>query len=135
MPVSRGRRPVAASVCTAASVAELGYFPLADPALLPMQGASGAAAVMLALALAGCAVHMWTRPARAAYSGGAAIALGLLSYPLANLGGFLLGMFLALLGGSLALAWQPPLTHVPTPGGAHPEPVPPAGDDDGGNGR
>ncbi|WP_217213449.1 DUF6114 domain-containing protein [Streptomyces sp. AC550_RSS872] len=118
MPVRRGRRPVAASVCTAASGAELGYLPLADPGMLPVLGTSGATAVMLAFTLAGCAVHMWTRPTRAAYSGGAAVALGLLSYPLANLGGFLLGMVLALLGGSLALAWQPPLAHAPAHGGA-----------------
>lgn len=131
MPVRSGRRPVAATVCTAASGAELGYFPLADPGLLPVQGTSGATAVMLAFALAGCAVHMWTRPARAAYSGSAAIALGLLSYPLANLGGFLLGLFLALLGGSLALAWRPPLAHVPTPWEARTEPVPHTGDDAG----
>ncbi|WP_239569146.1 DUF6114 domain-containing protein [Streptomyces sp. G44] len=103
----KGRRPVAACVCVTAAGAELGYFPLADPGLLPMQGVGGATAVLFALALVGCAVHLWVSPARAAYSGGAAIALGVLSYPCANLGGFLLGMLLALTGGALALAWQP----------------------------
>ncbi|MFV0137545.1 DUF6114 domain-containing protein [Streptomyces sp. HMX87] len=109
MRLASGSRPVGACVCVTAAGLELGYFPLADPALLPVQGLSGATAVLLSVALAGCAVHLWTRPAHAAFSGTAAIVLGLLSYPLANLGGFLLGMLLALIGGCLALAWQPPM--------------------------
>ncbi|GGL91463.1 hypothetical protein GCM10010129_38980 [Streptomyces fumigatiscleroticus] len=108
MRLALGGRPVASAVCVAAAGLELGYFPLAAPALLPLEGLSGATALLLAVALTGCAVHLWTRPARARYGGAAAIVLGLLSYPMANLGGFLLGMVLALIGGSLALAWQPP---------------------------
>ncbi|MEU4797525.1 DUF6114 domain-containing protein [Streptomyces sp. NPDC023327] len=107
MRVRRGHRPRGAIVCVAAAGAEIGYFPLAQVGLLPVQGVSGAATVMLALALVGCAVHLWTAPARARFSGAAAIALGVLSYPFANLGGFLLGMLLALVGGALAVAWRP----------------------------
>lgn len=100
-------RPVAGCVFLGAAGLELGWFPLADPGLLPVQGLSGAAAVLLAAALAGCSVRLWMRPDRSRSSGVAALALGLLSYPLANLGGFLVGMLLALIGGCLALAWQP----------------------------
>ncbi|MEU3370585.1 DUF6114 domain-containing protein [Streptomyces sp. NPDC006660] len=107
MLTGRTPRPLPACALVAAAAVELGYFPLAEVGLLPVQGTSGAVALFLAAALAGCAAHMWVRPARAPYSGGAAVALGLLSYPLANLGGFFVGMLLALLGGSLALAWQP----------------------------
>ncbi|WP_198540085.1 DUF6114 domain-containing protein [Streptomyces sp. CT34] len=119
MRLSPGRRPHAACLCVAAAGAELGSLPLADPSLLSMTGPSGAAAVLVALALVGCAVHLWASPQQHLYSGGAAIALGLLSYPLANLGGFLLGMFLALIGGALALAWQP-VEDEPNPPGAAP---------------
>ncbi|WP_269856384.1 DUF6230 family protein [Streptomyces sp. RPT161] len=67
----------------------------------------GAASVILAVLLGACAVHMWSRPGRAAYSGWLVIALGVVSYPLADLGGFLLGMLLAFVGGSLAVARRP----------------------------
>ncbi|GGX54250.1 DUF6114 domain-containing protein [Streptomyces noursei] len=127
MQLSPGRPPYAASLCVAVAGVELGSLPLADPGLLPMAGLSGAAAVLVALALVGCAGHLWVSPRQHVYSGGAAIALGLLSYPLANLGGFLLGMFLALIGGALAIAWQPthdapiPRTAAPSAPGRHGE--------------
>ncbi|MFF3350885.1 DUF6114 domain-containing protein [Streptomyces sp. NPDC002779] len=100
-------RPWAACLVIALAGVEIGSFPLARPSLLGMQGFSGASAVLVAAALLGCSVLLWMRPANAALNGTAAIFLGLLSYPLANLGGFLFGMLLALLGGALALAWQP----------------------------
>ncbi|WP_037687485.1 DUF6114 domain-containing protein [Streptomyces aureocirculatus] len=107
MRLTKRPRPTAAGVVVALAAVELGAFPLGRPSMLGLQGFSGTSAVLLAAALLGCAVHLWTRPASAAWSGATAIFLGLLSYPLANLGGFLIGMLLALLGGSLALAWQP----------------------------
>ncbi|MFF5443390.1 DUF6114 domain-containing protein [Streptomyces achromogenes] len=100
-------RPVAACLLIAAGSGELGFFPLARPSLLSVQGLSGTSALLLAAALLGCAVRLWARPATRVSSGVAAVFLGLLSYPLANLGGFLLGMVLALLGGTLAYAWRP----------------------------
>ncbi|MDJ1134259.1 DUF6114 domain-containing protein [Streptomyces iconiensis] len=99
-------RPVAACLCVALAGLELGALPLARPSMLGIQGLSAATALLLAAALVGCAVHLWARPARALWAGTGAILLGLLSYPLANLGGFLLGILLALTGGALALAWR-----------------------------
>lgn len=99
-------RPVAACLFVGLAGLELAAFPLARPSMLAVQGLSAATAVLLAVALLGCAVHLWTRPVHSAWAGGGAILLGLLSYPLANLGGFLLGMLLALTGGALALAWR-----------------------------
>ncbi|MGK5544310.1 DUF6114 domain-containing protein [Streptomyces sp. URMC 127] len=107
MRLTRRPRPVVACVLIAAAGAELGALPLGQPGLLGLQGVNGASALLVAAALLGCAVRLWTRPATTVSSGATAVFLGLLSYPLANLGGFLLGMLLALLGGSLALAWRP----------------------------
>jgi len=106
VPLTRRPRPVAACLLVGCAGVELAVFPLARPGLLGVQGFSAAAALLLAAALAGCAVNLWTRPHNATRTGAAAVLLGLLSYPLANLGGFLLGMVLALTGGSLALAWR-----------------------------
>ncbi|MFG2721479.1 DUF6114 domain-containing protein [Streptomyces sp. NPDC048416] len=100
------RRPAAAALIVLVSALEVAAFPLGRPAYLTVQGSSGAVAIAVATGLAACAAHMWFVPVRAARSGWAAIALGVLSYPLANLGGFLAGMVLALLGGALAVAWR-----------------------------
>lgn len=99
-------RPAGAALIVLTSAVEMASFPLGRPAYLTLQGSSGAVALAVSAGLAVCAGHMWFTPVRAARSGWAAIALGALSYPLANLGGFLVGMLLALLGGALAVAWR-----------------------------
>jgi hypothetical protein len=52
------------------------------------------------------------------FYGIAGVVLGILSFPASNLGGFFLGMLLAITGGSMAFAWtpleQPPLSAVTT---------------------
>jgi hypothetical protein len=100
-------RPVVAATLVLSSAVELGSLPLAQPTYLPLQGFQGATSVTIAAALALCAGHLWLRPQRARRGGWTAIAAGLLSFPFANLGGFLLGMVLALVGGSFAVAWVP----------------------------
>ena len=49
----------------------------------------------------------------------AGIALGIVSFPASNLGGFFFGMLLAIIGGSIGFAWTP----------AEAQPVPAAADD------
>jgi hypothetical protein len=50
---------------------------------------------------------MWFNPTHRVFYGVAGIVLGILSFPASNLGGFFLGMLLAIIGGSLAFAWTP----------------------------
>ncbi|WP_234347692.1 DUF6114 domain-containing protein [Streptomyces specialis] len=103
---ARGPRPYAACALVSAAAVELAALPLGAPALLALQGPGAGTALLIAVALGGCAVHMAARPALAARSGWLAIVLGLLSCPLANLGGFLVGMLLAITGGAAATAWR-----------------------------
>ncbi|MEU6484537.1 DUF6114 domain-containing protein [Streptomyces sp. NPDC046887] len=112
-PRSLADRPRGATLLVLAAAAEIAYFPLGEPSYLSLQGQGGALALAVAACLAGCGVHMWCTPARAARSGWAAIVIGLMSYPFANMGGFLVGMVLALVGGSLAVARRP--TPAPSP--------------------
>ncbi|MFE7118288.1 DUF6114 domain-containing protein, partial [Streptomyces sp. NPDC057654] len=102
----RERPLTAAALMTAAGV-ELAYFPLRRPELLGLQGIGGTSAILIACALVGCAVLLLLRPRRAPVCGVAAVVLGLVSCPMANLGGFLVGMVLAVLGGAFATAWRP----------------------------
>ncbi|AYG78102.1 hypothetical protein DWB77_00209 [Streptomyces hundungensis] len=104
-------RPSGAALIVLASAGEMASFPLGRPSYLALQGSNGALALAVAAGLAVCGVHMWLVPTRAARSGWAAIALGVVSYPFANLGGFLIGMALALVGGALAAAWRTAPAH------------------------
>ncbi|MBB4889713.1 DUF6114 domain-containing protein [Streptomyces netropsis] len=127
-------RPAAAGFVLLAAGAEIGCFPLGQPSYLALQGLGGAAALCIAVALVTCAVHMWLHPARAVRSGWAAIAAGILSYPFANLGGFFVGMLLALPGGALACGPGSPHPVTSASGGSRlgdPLDLPRAGDPDG----
>ncbi|MEC4016287.1 DUF6114 domain-containing protein [Streptomyces sp. H27-D2] len=99
-------RPLFAAALMATSAVELAYFPLRRPELLGLQGIGATSAILIAFGLTACAALVVWRPHRARPVGCAAIVLGIVSGPMANLGGFLVGMLLAVLGGSLAMAWR-----------------------------
>lgn len=114
-------RPGTAALLVAVAGAELGYLPLGRPELLGFQGVGGTSSLLIAAALLTVAVALLYRPRRAQLGGGAAMLLGLLSCPMANLGGFLLGMVLAVLGGALAMSWRPRQCAAAAGEGAPPE--------------
>lgn len=70
-------------------------------------GIGGVFGVVIGALLIAAGLVTWFNPAHRTFYGIAGIVLGLASFPASNLGGFLLGMLLALLGGSLAFAWTP----------------------------
>lgn len=70
---------------------------------------------MVGAAIVGAGVLQWTWPHRSRAIGLVIILLGFASYLLANLGGFGLGMLLALVAGSLGVSWRRP----PTPPTQH----------------
>ncbi|MEU2563347.1 DUF6114 domain-containing protein [Streptomyces longispororuber] len=111
-PPAAGRtlrgRPLAAAALLAAAGAELAYLPLGRPTLLALQGPGATSSLMIAGGLLCVSVVLLYRPRRARVCGVAGMLLGLLSCPLANFGGFLVGMLLAVLGGALAFAWRHP---------------------------
>ncbi|MEN2423826.1 DUF6114 domain-containing protein [Streptomyces rimosus] len=101
-------RPLTAVALLAAAGTELAYLPLGRPGLLALQGPGATSSFMIAGALLAVAALLLYRPRRARFCGVAGMLLGLLSCPLANFGGFLAGMLLAVLGGAFALAWRQP---------------------------
>ncbi|MFF2618609.1 DUF6114 domain-containing protein [Kitasatospora sp. NPDC058046] len=110
-------RPLGAAAMISSAGMEIAYFPLRRPDLLPMQGMGATSSLLLGSGLVGCAVILLARPRRARPVGAVAVGLGLVSVPLANLGGFLLGMVLAALGGALAMAWRVVPSSAPEQGG------------------
>ncbi|WP_328765282.1 DUF6114 domain-containing protein [Streptomyces sp. NBC_00272] len=75
---------------------------------LALSTAAGAGSLVIGVLLVTLGLLMWLRPPVRVFAGVAAILLSLISLPLANFGGLLLGAVLGLVGGSLACAWSPP---------------------------
>lgn len=52
-------------------------------------------------------ISLWFQKHVRTFAGTAAILLALVSLPVSNFGGFLIGFLLAMVGGALAIAWAP----------------------------
>ncbi len=70
-------------------------------------GIGGIFGVLIGLLLIAAGIVLWVNPAHRVFYGIAGIILGVVSFPASNLGGFFLGMLLAIMGGSLAFGWEP----------------------------
>jgi hypothetical protein len=66
----------------------------------------GVSALVIGCLLLVCAATMWLRPRFRLFAGGAAVLLSLVALVTSNLGGFLVGTLLGLVGGALAVAWS-----------------------------
>jgi hypothetical protein len=97
-------------------------------------GIGGVFGVLIGVLLLAAGIALWANPAHRMFYGIAGIVLGLASFPASNLGGFFLGMLLAIIGGSVGFAWTPaeapPLPAAPddaAPDDAAPDDEPTAG--------
>ena len=70
-------------------------------------GIGGVFGVLIGVLLIAAGIVVWVNPTHRVFYGIAGIGLGIVSFPASNLGGFLLGMLLAIIGGALAFAWVP----------------------------
>ena len=70
-------------------------------------GIGGVFGVLIGVLLIAAGIVVWVNPTHRVFYGIAGIVLGIISFPASNLGGFLLGMLLAIVGGALAFAWVP----------------------------
>ena len=103
----RRTRPFWAGVITLAAAYELIAVPnLKFGGLTIQQGIAGIATWLMAALMALMAMVMWFQPHLRVIAGISTILFALASFLTSNLGGFLLGMLLGLVGGSLAVAWD-----------------------------
>jgi hypothetical protein len=70
-------------------------------------GIGGVFGVLIGLLLVAAGIMLWVQPVHRVFYGIASIVLGIVSFPASNLGGFFIGMLLAIIGGSIAFAWTP----------------------------
>jgi hypothetical protein len=70
-------------------------------------GIGGVFGVLIGALLIVSGLALWFNPAHRTFYGIAGLVLGIVSFPASNLGGFFLGMLLAIIGGALGFAWSP----------------------------
>jgi hypothetical protein len=140
----RGARPFWAGLLVMLGGLPIAYFPYAHLQVghltLAMATTAGAGSLIIGVLLVVLGLTLWFQKHVRVFAGVAAILLALVSIPVSNLGGFLIGFLLALVGGALAVSWAPGVAReqqdteqtdpaADTPSGA-PEPAayePPAG--------
>ncbi|MEU1367383.1 DUF6114 domain-containing protein [Streptomyces sp. NPDC005803] len=107
----RGNRPFWAGLFTMAGGVPIAYFPYANMHLgnmtLAMSTTAGAGSLIIGVLLVTLGLTMWFHSIVRVFAGVAAILLALISIPVANIGGFLVGFLFALLGGALSVSWVP----------------------------
>jgi hypothetical protein len=70
-------------------------------------GIGGVFGVLIGVLMIAAGIMLWVDPAHRAFYGIVGMALAIASFPASNLGGFFLGMLLAIVGGALGYAWTP----------------------------
>ncbi|ROQ65936.1 hypothetical protein EDD93_0335 [Streptomyces sp. 840.1] len=129
----RGNRPFWAGLFTILGGVPIAYFPYANMHLgnmtLAMSTTAGAGSLIIGILLITLGLTMWFHHIVRVFAGVAAILLALISIPVANIGGFLIGFLFSLLGGALSLSWAPgePVTDEAAPAGGVPAAAAPDG--------
>jgi hypothetical protein len=107
----RGNRPFWAGLFTMVGGLPIAYFPYANMHLgnitLAMSTTAGAGSLIIGILLITLGLTMWFHHIVRVFAGVAAILLALISIPVANIGGFLIGFLFAMLGGALSVSWAP----------------------------
>ncbi|MEU7933387.1 DUF6114 domain-containing protein [Micromonospora echinofusca] len=103
----RRGRPFTAGVLVALAGVEMLVTLRAPLGVLLHVGPQGLAAYLVPAVLVLCGVLLIATPQQRVFYAVLSLLLGLVSWLTSNLGGFLIGMLLALVGGALAFAWTP----------------------------
>ena len=84
------------------------YFTVQISDLLVMiSTVSGVSTLLIGALLVMFGLGAWFRPTTATYLGVLGIIVAVIALPTSNLGGFLIGSLLGIVGGALTLAWEP----------------------------
>ncbi|MFE3070119.1 DUF6114 domain-containing protein [Streptomyces sp. NPDC059247] len=107
----RQTRPFWAGVFTIIGGVPIAYLPYGDMRfgniVLAMKTTAGSGALIIGVLLITLGFMMWFQPAVRVFAGVATIVLGLVSIPVSNFGGLVVGFLFALVGGGMSTAWAP----------------------------
>ncbi|MER8045764.1 DUF6114 domain-containing protein [Streptomyces sp. NPDC094032] len=120
----RQTRPFWAGLFTMIGGVPIAYLPYGDMRLgnvtLAMKTTAGAGALIIGVLLITLGLTMWFQPLVRVFAGVAAIVLALVSIPVSNFGGLVIGFLFALIGGGMSAAWAPaPPAREPAAGAEH----------------
>ncbi|MEU3250787.1 DUF6114 domain-containing protein [Streptomyces sp. NPDC006997] len=105
----RGTRPFWAGLFVLLGGVPIMYFPYANLQVgqltLAMATTAGAGSLIIGVLLVVLGISLWFQKHVRVFAGVAAILLALVSIPVANFGGFVIGFMLALVGGAMAVSW------------------------------
>lgn len=103
----RRSRPFWAAVWTGLGGFIILFLPLAPLGRILQVGIGGVAGMAAGVLLMAMALLILLMPGQRYAAGVVAVVVGVASFPLTNLGGLVIGMVLAVLGGSMAFGWLP----------------------------
>lgn len=103
----RRTRPFWAAVWTGLGGFVIFFLPMAPLGKILSIGVGGIAGMAGGVVLMAMALLVLLLPSQRHTAGVLAVIAGVASFPLSNLGGLFIGMFLAVLGGSMAFSWLP----------------------------
>jgi hypothetical protein len=107
----RGTRPFWAGLFVLIGGFPIMYFPYAHLQVghltLAMSTTAGAGSLIIGVLLVVLGFSLWFQKHSRVFSGVAAILLALVSIPVSNFGGFVIGFLFALIGGAMAVSWAP----------------------------
>ncbi|MEV2278029.1 DUF6114 domain-containing protein [Nocardiopsis sp. NPDC049922] len=106
----RRTRPFWGGLLLAAAGVELLVAPAAQSLILPIDliiyaGIAGVSGTLIGVLLIAIGVLAWLQPAQHTFFGLVGLLLALVSFVTSNFGGFVIGMLLGIVGGSLVFAW------------------------------
>lgn len=105
--------------------AEICALPLAPLKIMLQQGVAGIPSVLMGIVMIVLGLTAWFSPPQRTLAGVLTTLIATAALVLSNLGGFLIGTLLGILGGGLMFAWQPyaaPRTGATPHSGATPTP-------------
>ncbi|MFF1699090.1 DUF6114 domain-containing protein [Streptomyces sp. NPDC058257] len=103
----RRTRPFWGGLLLVLGGAELLLVPLSPLTVLVSLGLGGLAAIGIGLALIAAGIFLWLLPHAHHYVSVNALILSVLSFAATNLGGFLVGMVLGIVGSAMGFGWTP----------------------------
>ncbi|MEV0411721.1 DUF6114 domain-containing protein [Streptomyces sp. NPDC050448] len=106
--------------------AEICALPLAPLKVMLQQGVAGIPSVLMGIVMIVLGLTAWFSPAQRSLAGVLTTLIATAALVLSNLGGFLIGTLLGILGGGLMFAWQPHAAPRPSPTPSAPAPPPSA---------
>ncbi|MGW6709618.1 DUF6114 domain-containing protein [Streptomyces sp. NPDC054956] len=103
----RRGRPFWGGLFAVLAGAEICALPLAPLKIMLQQGVAGIPSVLMGVVMIVLGITAWFSPAQRSLAGVLTTLIATAALVLSNLGGFLIGTLLGILGGGLMFAWQP----------------------------